>query len=93
MTSLNVCNLPHVLHESISVDIKTFSKIRTLIRRAPRLVVLQVVLDKLEIMSHYLNVLKKYTALKSMPVFERKPSGHLLTKPHRYKKCKTEQAA
>ena len=25
-----------------------------------------------------------------MPVLERKPSGHLLTKPHRYKKCKTE---
>ena len=27
-----------------------------------------------------------------MPVFKRKPSGHLLTKPPKYKKCKTEQA-
>ena len=54
MTSLNVCNLPHVLHESISVDIKAFSEIRTLIRCAPRLVVLLVVLDRLEIVSHYL---------------------------------------
>ena len=36
---------------------------------------------------------KKYIALKSMPVFEQKPRGHLLIKPDRYKKGKTEQAA
>ena len=36
---------------------------------------------------------KKYIALKSMPVFEQKPRGHLLIKPDRYKKCQTEQTA
>ena len=75
MTSLNVCNLPHVLHESISVDIKTFSEIRTLIRCAPRLVVLQVVLDKLEIMSHYLNVLKSIQRLNRCPCSSENRAG------------------
>ena len=55
MTSLNVCNLPHALfamNQFSNVDIKTFSEIRTLMKCALRLVVLQVVLDRLEIMSH-----------------------------------------